>query len=64
MATIRSALPNFAAATALNLPSAETNWPRCETWINGRAATLIIATRELALSHAEVLRELLGARKR
>ncbi len=34
------------------------------TWINGRAATLIIATRELALSHAEVLRELLGARKR
>ncbi len=34
------------------------------TWINGRAATLITATRELALSHAEVLREMLDATKR
>jgi uncharacterized protein YeaO (DUF488 family) len=32
--------------------------------IKGRAATLITATSELALSHAEVLRELLRARKR
>jgi uncharacterized protein YeaO (DUF488 family) len=32
--------------------------------IEGRSATLITATRELALSHAEVLRELLGTRKR
>jgi uncharacterized protein YeaO (DUF488 family) len=29
----------------------------------GRAVTLITATREIALSHAEVLRELLGAGK-
>jgi uncharacterized protein YeaO (DUF488 family) len=34
------------------------------TWIEGRAATLVTATRELALSHAEVLRGLLGAKKR
>ena len=34
------------------------------TWIDGRAATLITATRELPLSHAEVLRQMLGAKKR
>ncbi len=34
------------------------------TWIEGRAATLITATRELELSHAEVMREMLGAKKR
>jgi uncharacterized protein YeaO (DUF488 family) len=34
------------------------------TWIGGRAVTLITATRELELSHAEVLREMLGAKKR
>ena len=34
------------------------------TSIGSRPVTLITATRELALSHAEVLRELLGARKR
>ncbi len=32
-------------------------------WTKGRAATLITATRDVALSHAEVLREMLGARK-
>jgi uncharacterized protein YeaO (DUF488 family) len=34
------------------------------SWIDGRAATLITATRELALSHAEVLRQMLGVKKR
>jgi uncharacterized protein YeaO (DUF488 family) len=34
------------------------------TWIDGRGATLITATRELPLSHAEVLRQMLGAKKR
>jgi len=33
------------------------------SWIDGRAVTLITATRELALSHAEVLREMLGGKK-
>ena len=34
------------------------------TWIDGRAATLITATREVDLSHAEVLRQMLSAKKR
>jgi uncharacterized protein YeaO (DUF488 family) len=34
------------------------------SWINGRAATLITATRELELSHAGVLRQTLIAKKR
>lgn len=34
------------------------------TWIDGRAATLVTATRELELSHAEVLRQMLDANKR
>jgi len=34
------------------------------TWIEGRAATLVTATRELELSHAKVLRQMLDARKR
>jgi len=34
------------------------------SWIDGRAATLITATRELEISHAEVLRQMLGAKKR
>ncbi len=34
------------------------------SWIGSRAATLITATRELALSHAEVLREMLSTGKR
>lgn len=33
------------------------------TLIKGRAATFVTATRELELSHAEVLREMLDARK-
>jgi uncharacterized protein YeaO (DUF488 family) len=33
------------------------------TWIDGRAATLITATRELELSHAAVLRQMLSAKK-
>jgi uncharacterized protein YeaO (DUF488 family) len=33
------------------------------SWIGGRAATLITATRELELSHAVVLREMLSAGK-
>jgi uncharacterized protein YeaO (DUF488 family) len=34
------------------------------SWVGNRAATLITATRELALSHAEVLREMLSTGKR
>ncbi|MFY9693014.1 MAG: DUF488 family protein [Xanthobacteraceae bacterium] len=34
------------------------------SWIGNRAATLITATRDLALSHAEVLREMLSTVKR
>ena len=33
------------------------------SWIKGRRTTLITATRELALSHAEVLREMLAAER-
>lgn len=34
------------------------------TWVEGRAATLVTATRELRLSHAAILRDMLGAKKR
>ncbi len=34
------------------------------TWVNGRSTTLITATRELELSHAEVMRQMLSAKSR
>lgn len=34
------------------------------TWVDGRSTTLITATRELELSHAEVMRQMLSAKSR
>ncbi len=58
-ATIQSSLPSFAAATARSLPVRRKSSAKLRAMINGRKATLLTATRELELSHAVVLRELL-----
>ena len=63
MATSRGAFPNFAAATGSNLPSAN-GLAALHAMVKGRAATLITATREVDLSHAAVMREMLLQKKK
>ena len=60
MATTRNAQWNSAAAIAVSLPLIATALAALRAELKGHTATLLTATHEIELSHAIVLRDLLG----